>query len=333
MTMDPDYQDFRAFVLTGEGEKEEIEAEVDNISALFSSEGVYLFVRYDLRRIYIWKGPKSPVRKRFISSRVGSKIQEASSKIGMHLKIVSVDAGDEPIEFLRNFKIESYNVSDDEKLADMVYLRNADRVRLEEEQFAKDLASKKGEKEEYWSPILEEQKKAKKKAAGTTQEPAPKKAKAPTIKKKKQSSYTPTPSHKSRYRSSPTVSKNAEKEILDMILESEPMDEMKRMNIIIGSSVFSPKRTISTLFGKEVEEVQWARMESVPDGNIDIDSHLLRVYCKDNQIQGMEIFQSSNGAPKKKETSKSSPKKQPSKKKTSKKKSTTKKNLKTIPTG
>ena len=116
MTMDPDYQDFKAFVLTGEGEKEEIEADVDNISALFTSEGVYLFVRYDLRRIYIWKGPKSPVRKRFISSRVGSKIQEASSKIGMHLKIVSVDAGDEPIEFLRNFKLESYNVSDDEKL-------------------------------------------------------------------------------------------------------------------------------------------------------------------------------------------------------------------------
>ena len=89
--------------------KEEIEADVDNISALFTNEGVYLFVRYDLRRIYIWKGPKSPVRKRFISSRVGSKIQEASSKIGMHLKIVSVDAGDEPVEFLRNFKIESYN--------------------------------------------------------------------------------------------------------------------------------------------------------------------------------------------------------------------------------
>ncbi|MHA1610791.1 MAG: hypothetical protein ACTSYU_01955 [Promethearchaeota archaeon] len=344
MRMDEDYQDFRAFVLKGDGEKEEIEAEMDNISALFSSEGVYLFVRYDLRRIYIWKGPKSPVRKRFISSRVGSKIQEASSKIGMHLKIVSVDAGDEPIEFLRNFKIESYKVSDEEKLEDMVYLRNAERVKLEEEQFAKDLAPKK-EEEEYWSPVLEQQKredkmkKAKEKAVKTTQEiassigkPATKKVKHIPIKKKKHSSYLP--SRSSGYgRSSSTMSKDAEKEILNLILESEPLDEMKRMNIIIGNSVYSPKRTISTLFGKEVEEVQWARMENIPDGNIDIDSHLLRVYCKDNQIQGMEIFQA-NGKAKKQEKSKPEPKKQPTKKKaTPKKKTSAKKNLKTIPKG
>ena len=34
-----------------------------------------IIIREDLRRIYIWKGSKSPVRKRFISSRVTQDLQ------------------------------------------------------------------------------------------------------------------------------------------------------------------------------------------------------------------------------------------------------------------
>ena len=122
-----EYRDFRSYQISDESEAIELEVELEKIKELFNSEGVYLFIRYDLRRIYIWKGPRSPVRKRFISSRIASKFQENASQVGKHLKIVSVDAGDELIEFLNAFNVESYKVSAEERPDDMYYLRNEER--------------------------------------------------------------------------------------------------------------------------------------------------------------------------------------------------------------
>ncbi len=98
--IDEDYKDFRVYKLQDDGEKVELpDIEMEKVSEQFSSENVLLLVRFDLRKIFIWKGPKSPVRKRFISSRVSAGIQSECGDMGMHMKIVSVDAGDEPIIF------------------------------------------------------------------------------------------------------------------------------------------------------------------------------------------------------------------------------------------
>ena len=76
--IDAEYKDFRAYLLRDDGEKEEVDAEIETIGEHFNNETVLLLVRFDLRRIFIWKGPKSPVRKRFISSRV----EEGQSGLG-----------------------------------------------------------------------------------------------------------------------------------------------------------------------------------------------------------------------------------------------------------
>ncbi|MHA1776795.1 MAG: hypothetical protein ACTSWC_08460 [Promethearchaeota archaeon] len=333
MSLDQEYKEFRAFQLTNEGDSEEIDISIEDVKDLFTSEGVFLLVRYDIRRIFIWKGPRSPVRKRFISSRVGSKIQEESAKFGRHLKIVSVDAGDEPLEFLRAFNLQSYEVSENEKPEDMYYLRNEERRKLEEEELLKGTKSKKKEEQEYWSPLLEEQKHLKemekmKKAAfqgssesdGSTKKTSHRKEKTiisnPIPKRKSHS-----PSYFSKKHESPNLNKEIENEILDLILETQPPENLNRMNIIIGNSVYSPKRMISMLFGKEVEEIKWSKMENIPDGNIDIASNLLRIYCKNNQVQGIEIYQ------KKKNTNKKSSKEKAEKKE----KSDKKRELKKIP--
>ena len=342
MRLDDDYKDFRCYRLTDDGEREELEVELKDAVQLFSSEGVYLFVRFDLRRIFIWKGPKSPVRKRFISSRVGSKLQEESSKVGMHLKIVSVDAGDEPIEFLRAFNTEPYKITDGEKLDDMYYIRNDERRKMEEEKLAKEIKSKSREKEEYWSPVLEEEKrmkqmqKAKEKAASTTQEIA--NSLSPDLSKKKNfspkvikkavlaRSHEPYASGK---KTSSNVSEEDERAILDLILTHDCPEGLERLNIIIGTSLYSPKKTISSVFGKTVEDVQWDKVGQVPDGNIDIDTNLLRAYCKNNKVEGLVLFQAGTSSPSKKKV------KEPPKKKTKKstKKTSKKRNLKAIPKG
>ena len=78
--MASDYKDFRCYELMDTGEKNEVNIEINELKDHLHVENVLLLVRFDLRRLFIWKGPKSPVRKRFISSREGSKIQEEAAK-------------------------------------------------------------------------------------------------------------------------------------------------------------------------------------------------------------------------------------------------------------
>ncbi len=323
-----DYKDFRCFKLLDDGEKEEIEVEAENIEELFDTDKVFLLVRYDLRRLFIWKGPRAPVRKRFISSRVGAQIQSEASNIAMYLKIVSVDAGDEPIEFLRVFNLEPYEVEDIEKVEDMYYLRNEERRKLEDAELQAKIDKKKGKKkEEYWSPVLEEEKrmeqmqKAKAKAISS-------KSKAPVRATKKKPTITKAASRQQqpkrkkfaeRIPSMDTLSKDAEKLILKTILKEDSPKGFKRLNIIIESSLYGPKKVISEVFGKKIEEIEWDRIKKVPDGSFDIKSGQLRIHAKNNKIQGIEIFTKTNE------------KKVVKKKKTTKK--STKRKLNTIPTG
>ena len=341
MGLDDDYKDFRVYRPQdgGEGEEyDELDVEQDNVEELFTSEGVYLLVRYDLRRIFIWKGPRSPVRKRFMSSRVGKNIQDKSSKIGMHMKIVSVDAGDEPREFLRAFNVKPYEVQEDERLADMYYVRNSEREKIEDAKMAAEELNANGKKEEYWSPLLEEEKrrekmeKAKQKAASTVQEIAT--SISPKTKKKKDKAKAPPrviPKPKKKEKIVQPATFDEEKEVMDLILSHDCPENHKRMNIVIGKSLYSVKRVIATLFGKEVEEEQWDRVKTIPDANIELTPNFIRIYCKDNEIKGIEMFSAE------KETETTAPPKKakttPAKKVTPKKKKSTKRTLKKVPQG
>jgi len=121
-----------AYELLDDGERKEFSFWENFISRYLNPEQVLVIVREDIRRIFIWKGAKSPVNKRFISSGVARDIQkELMTDERYHLcKIVSVDQGDEPQEFLDTFNLESMEVK--ERLPDMKYIRNRDKPRIKE---------------------------------------------------------------------------------------------------------------------------------------------------------------------------------------------------------
>jgi hypothetical protein len=151
-----EYKDFLAFNLENDGSFNEFNITEDVLGENLSPEGVLLIVKNDMRRLFIWKGPKSPVRKRFISSKAAAEIQENVRKeTGRQLKIISVDAGEEPIEFLQTFNLQSMDAS--ERLEDLRYIRNAERERLEQEQL-KQNTEKSKQKQDYWSPAMDEAK-------------------------------------------------------------------------------------------------------------------------------------------------------------------------------
>ena len=72
---------FFAYELEDSGERKELHFSEKDLAKCLDPEQVLLLVREDLRRIFIWKGAKSPVKKRFISSRVARDLQGELMKI------------------------------------------------------------------------------------------------------------------------------------------------------------------------------------------------------------------------------------------------------------
>ena len=69
---------FMVYELDDSGEKKKVEVAEDELQSFLIKhpEQVFVIIREDLRRIFIWKGSKSPVNKRFISSKVARNIQQ-----------------------------------------------------------------------------------------------------------------------------------------------------------------------------------------------------------------------------------------------------------------
>ncbi len=107
------YANFMVFELEDTGERQQLdiseqEFSQNNGNGILHPYQVAIIVKEDLRRIYIWKGFTSSVRKKFIASRVASELQqELVTNAGFHrCKVISVDQGDEPREFLDSFGFE-----------------------------------------------------------------------------------------------------------------------------------------------------------------------------------------------------------------------------------
>jgi len=245
-------------------------------------------------------------------------------------KIVSVDQGDEPIEFLRAFRLESMEVT--EKLADMRYVRNIEKDAPDKFGNILDSDGKKEEKEEeYFSPALQElQKKGQKididsiegvtiKTPSPTPKakarPAPKAKARPAPTSQPSRSYVPYPS-KSSGGSSGGMSKEQQKELMDKILENDVPDNYKRLNLIVGTTLFGAVSKKSSVFGKEVVETEWEVVTKVPEGSIEIDDHKVRVYFDADKgiVEAVEILAIDGEAPKKSSTKKAPAKKKPAKK-------------------
>ncbi len=93
------------------------------LQSILHSKQVLIIVRRDLKRIFIWKGSASPVKKRFISSQVAIALRDELTE---NCRIVSVDQGDEAQEFLIAFGLESMPAT--EVLEDMRYVRNIEKT-------------------------------------------------------------------------------------------------------------------------------------------------------------------------------------------------------------
>jgi hypothetical protein len=100
---------FMVFELDDLGEKKRVEVTKGDLPSflLLHPEQIYVIIREDLRKIFIWKGPKSTTRDKLISTRTTIALQEElREEFRLHpCKVISVDVGDEPLEFLSAFNL------------------------------------------------------------------------------------------------------------------------------------------------------------------------------------------------------------------------------------
>jgi len=253
------YEEFLVFDLENDGEKTKLDIKQEDLQNYLNPEQVLVIIREDLRRIYIWKGAKSAVRKRFISSRVARDLQkELLDDPRYHrCKIVSIDQGDELQEFLDTFQLESMEVT--ERLPDMRYIRNIERERMKEaEQIAK------GKTEDaYYSPALQDI-----------------------------SSDVVMSSIVQKPKLTIGLSEEEQKQIKKKILKTEVPLDYKRQNLILGHTLFAAVTKISKVFDEDVEEIVWEPVKKVPKETMNLDNHKLRVYLNKNKgiVEAVEVL-------------------------------------------
>jgi len=121
-----EYRDFMVFDIKATGDYSELNIKKEDLGDFLNPENVYAIINQEIKRIYLWKGARSPVRKRFLGSRIATSIQGDMMKAGYkRCKVVTIDQGEELEEFLNLFGLESMEIK--LELEEKRYVRNIER--------------------------------------------------------------------------------------------------------------------------------------------------------------------------------------------------------------
>ena len=262
------YDEFIVFDLENTGERRKLKINQEELQDHLNPEQVLIIVREDLRRIYIWKGSKSPVRKRFISSKVAQELQkELIHDPRYHrCKIVYIDQGDELQEFLNAFRLESMVI--EERLPDMHYIRNFEREKLKE-------AERLGKEASGFTDIGDD------------------------VIISSFAMNTSGGRLKSSKMLNPSLVKRAvgfseqEKEnIKEKILKLEIPENFERQNLILGHTLYGAVSKVTDVLGKNVVDIVWEEVKKVPKGVMILDNNKFRVYFDEKKgiVEAIEVL-------------------------------------------
>lgn len=267
------YANFMIFGLESTGEKVKLDISEDEFRAnngqnILNPHQVLVIVKEDIRRIYIWKGVNSHVRKKFIASRIAGELQNDLVVNGHfhRCKIISVDQGDEPLEFMRAFSLKATSVPE------VVERDSEEFIQLHASSLAES-AETSEQKVHEWSgppPTLNSKMKSK------------------VIVKKVEKDILPTPT---QITESPKID---DKHLIEKIVNNKVPANFKRQNLILGKfQIYGSAVKKAKVFGEEVEETEWEPVNSIPEGPIELKNRTIRLYTNGSlgTIEGIEILQ------------------------------------------
>ncbi len=86
----------QVFRINNDGTTDQVQSE-GNIKDILKDDECYVLIADDVRKVYLWKGQKSSVRKKFIGAK---RSQDFRGQVGMHYVVVPQDQGEEEQEFI-----------------------------------------------------------------------------------------------------------------------------------------------------------------------------------------------------------------------------------------
>jgi len=258
------YHDFMVYELEDTGERRrlsitESEFREENGNGILHAEQVAIIIKEDLRRIFIWKGVQSPVRKKFIASRVASDLQNELYKLGNfhRCKVVSVDQGEEPQEFLNAFGfkrdtlLNKVEITPPHVISNNNYKHNINNYHAKETEKVQDIPNQ----SEFAKSIIN-----------------PKKS-LDYDQLKRENNLTNS---------------------LDKVIQTKLPEGYKRKNILVGYNMLYGIVTKKlSVFGERIEEKNWEPVTNLPKDIFELEGHKLRIHFNNEmgKIEAIEILE------------------------------------------
>jgi len=226
------------------------------------SDDVVVIVEDNKKNIFIWKGINAPVRKKFISARSAWKLR---GELGPLYKVVSIDEGEEPEDFLN--LIKSLNISVKATLP----APTEEKPKVE----APPPAPKPAPPKPRRRPTIAVPPKVEK----------PPEVKKPTkveVKVEKPSEAKPAPL--------PPVEEIDVRSILGMLEGLDTPPEYSRELLIVGTRIYALGEVRTKLFGKEKVKLSVELLDALPEGPYLAEGYIPRVIIKNDQVLAVELL-------------------------------------------
>jgi hypothetical protein len=257
-----------------------------------ANDSVFIIADENARKIFIWKGEKAPVRRKFISAKAAQQMRQ--EKYGMVYRIDSLDPGLEGTDFLAIF---GASPAPKEAAAPGI---------SESEVITKPTPAQKPASAPTRAPAAASTRTP---AAASTRTPAAASTRAPTAASTRAPAAAPAhapaaaPTPKPAAKPAPRVVKETEvvvtepvrsvtpttlDEVSIKLKEIEIPDDMEREIIIIGNMVFSVIKEHLTLFSKDVVKLE--PMDDLPSGIFPAASYQVRLFIEDGRVIFTELL-------------------------------------------
>jgi len=246
----------QAYKISDEGEL--ISVPVKDIE--LRNDDVVVIVEDNKKNIFIWKGINAPVRKKFISARSAWKLR---GELGPLYKVISIDEGDEPEDFLN--LIKSLNIA----------VKTAPPAPVAEKPKPLEVPPPPPPK-----PVPP---KPRRKAV-----PPPPKVAKPEVKKPVEVKVEKPPEVKPA--PPPPVIEVDVKSILSMLEGLDTPPEYSRELLIVGTRIYALGEVRTKLFGKEKVKLSVEILDALPEGPYLAEGYIPRVIIKNDQVLAIELL-------------------------------------------
>ncbi|MCD6164711.1 MAG: hypothetical protein J7J30_04690 [Candidatus Odinarchaeota archaeon] len=233
------------------------------------SDDVVVIVEDNKKNIFIWKGINAPVRKKFISARSAWKLR---GELGPLYKVVSIDEGEEPEDFLN--LIKSLNIS--VKTTPPAPAEEKPKVEAPPLPAPKPAPPKPRRRPAVaLPPKVEKPPEIKKPAKVEVKKPVEVKVEKPPEVKP----VSPSPVEEIDVRS-----------ILSMLEGLDTPPEYSRELLIVGTRIYALGEVRTKLFGKEKVKLSVEILDALPEGPYLAEGYIPRVIIKNDQVLAVELL-------------------------------------------